>query len=85
VIDITVKTVDDRQNVIHANGTIGGYWTFAVGGMKEVILKVKCLYYWTASYSLGWKVTIPAGCDSGNGIEVMKMIQERLSEVYGEG
>jgi hypothetical protein len=84
-IDITFKGLDTRQGVTHANGTIGGYWTFAHGGMKEVILKVKCLYYWFASYSDGWKVTIPAGCPSDNGIEIMAMVQERLTEVYGEG
>lgn len=85
MIDIDLKTLDERQGIIHAQGTIGGYWTFAHGGMKEVILKVKCLYLWFASYSDGWKVTIPGGVDSGNGIEIMGRVQKRLMEIYGEG
>lgn len=38
---------------------------------------------WVASFSRGWCVTIPAGCDSG--IETMKLVRERLTEVYQEG
>ena len=84
MIDITMKMLDERQGVIHAQGSIGGYWTFATGNMKEVILKVKCLYYFVASFDSGWKVTIPAGCASRNGIELMQMVQKRLSEIYGD-
>lgn len=38
---------------------------------------------WVASYSRGWKVTIPAGCD--NGIETIGLVKERLTELYPEG
>jgi hypothetical protein len=31
-IDILFKGVDERQGTTHANGTIGGYWTFAQEG-----------------------------------------------------
>jgi hypothetical protein len=85
MITIDLKALDERQGVIHARGSIGGYWTFAVGGMKEVIYKIKCLHYWVASFDGIWKPTIPAGCDSGNGVEITVLVKERLTEVYGEG
>lgn len=85
MIDILFKGIDTRQGVTHAHGTIGGYWTFAVGGMKEVVLKVKCIHHWFASYDTVWKPTIPAGCPSDNGEQVIGLIRERLNEVYGEG
>ncbi len=112
MIDILFKGIDERQNQTHANGTIGGSWTFAHGEGKKgacsncggllgiergwqgctckgkefrIIHTVPCLHKWFASFTLGWKVTIPAGCDSGNAVKIMGMVKERLAEVYGEG
>jgi hypothetical protein len=91
VIDILFKGIDTRQSVTHANGTIGGYWTFEIEPgefkLKDATssISIRVIHRWFASYSDGWKVTIPAGCPSDNGIEIMKRVQERLSEVYGEG
>lgn len=85
MIHLGPKLIDNRQGVIHTSGDIGGYWTFAVGGMKEVIYKIKCIHYWVASFDGIWKPTIPAGCPSDNGEQVMGLIKKRLTEVYKEG
>jgi len=85
VIDITFKGIDERQGITHASGTIGGYWTFTHGGLKEVIHKVRCVYSWVASYESLWRVSIPSGCPSGNGLKVLDLIKRRLTEDYKGG
>ena len=97
MIDIIFKGIDDRQNVTHASGTIGGRWIFRdeyteILHQEPIIpitltslCKNHITHKWVASYSLGWKVTIPAGCGSGNGLKLMSLVKERLTEVYGEG
>ncbi len=90
MIDILFKGIDERQNQIHANGTIGGDWIFAVGPIEfewkdaTSVISISTVHKWFASYTLGWKVTIPAGCDSGNAVKVMGLVKERLAEVYPE-
>lgn len=95
--DILYKGIDERQSVTHAKGTIGGRWVFGQGTKeiphKEItglttitsLFKAHIVHRWVASYSLGWKVTIPAGCDSGNGEQVMALVKEELIRIYPEG
>ena len=88
MIHIDLKTTDERQGIVHASGTIGGHWMFRREG-KELLstrLELKTTRHrFVASFDTVWKSTIPAGCPSDNGGRVMKLIKERLIEVYGEG
>ena len=84
-VDILFKGIDERQGITHASGTIGGFWVFTHGGMKEVVHRIRCVYSWFASYELSWRVSIPQGCDSGNGLKIIALARERLTEVYPEG
>lgn len=85
MIDILFKGIDERQSIAHASGTIGGFWTFTHGGMKEGIYKIRCIYSWVASFEPSWRVSIPAGCDSGNGLKIIGLVRKRLAENYPEG
>ena len=87
MIDILFKGVDEGQNLTHASGTIGGYWIFAHGGMKEVIYRVPCLYKWFASFAGRWSATFPGGLDRDgeDAIMVMERVNAKLMEAYPEG
>lgn len=87
MIDILFKGIYEPQDSSYASGTIGGYWTFAHGGMKEVIYRVLCLHKWVASFDGWWRTTFPGGLnrDGEDAIKVMGMVNERLNEVYPEG
>ncbi|MCK5606530.1 hypothetical protein KAR91_31800 [Candidatus Pacearchaeota archaeon] len=47
--------------------------------------RIRCVYSWVASYESLWRVSIPAGCDSGNGLKILDLVRKRLMEVYPEG